>query len=209
MTEFREYCCPVCGLGTVSMAAVPGMVRHFRRGVVREIPRDVLVPRCDRCGEVFLAPEDSERIDQALTRALRKEQPHRLRALVNVLRERHGATLAEIEKACAVTPSYLSHVVGGGRLASETLVRLIEAFVVCPREFERYRSGIAAHSLDVETEARLLSHVRPATEVKGSAGRTKDKMVGVTRRPAGTYSETARGHPSAVRTGGRQVELTS
>jgi hypothetical protein len=150
MTDFENYGCPVCGEGTVSTRPSGGQTRHFKRGVSRPIPNTIMLPTCDECGEVFMGLEDSERVDAALRLAFKGEQTARVRALVDALKLRHHATLQEVEQACAVTPSYLSHVVNGRRLTSETLVRLIEAFAACPAEFERYRTGVATcpHPLD-------------------------------------------------------------
>ncbi len=191
MSEFKSYSCPVCGGGMVSMMSARGRPRHFRRGVTRPVPEGVLIPTCDACGEVFIGPEDAERIDDALRAALRAEQPSRVEALVDALRTMHGATLREIEQACAVTPSYLSHVVRGRRIASETLVRLIEAFAVCPSEFERYRTGVATHPHPFDA---LLFNKDPAAALVGSPAQGPPDRGTIPQRPRGTY---ARGHPSA------------
>lgn len=184
MTEFENHRCPVCGNGTVAMRSAEGQTRHFRRGVRRPIPSSILLPKCDACGEVFMGPEDSERVDAALRETLRAEQSNRLRALVDALRCRYNATLREVEQACAVTPSYLSHVLSGRRLASETLVRLIEAFVVCPAEFQRYRTGFAArpHAFD----AILFEKSRGGFVTSAPIARMRK-----------TAYAMARGHPSS------------
>lgn len=160
------------------MRSPAGRMRHFKRGVVRPIPNNVQIPICDACGETFMGPEDSTRVDTALRDAFRREQSARVRALVDAIKVRYDATLREIEQACAVTPSYLSHVINGGRLTSETLVRLIEAFAVCRSEFERYRTGVATcpHPMDA------LLFERP-----------REPDVAFRRRTRGEY--LARGHP--------------
>ncbi|MCF1193279.1 hypothetical protein LRR18_16945, partial [Mangrovimonas sp. AS39] len=68
------------GEGTVSMSPAPEYKREFRRGVERSLPLDLPVPKCSACGELFLRPEDSDRIDAALTNLLRTEQNERIRA---------------------------------------------------------------------------------------------------------------------------------
>jgi hypothetical protein len=65
-------------------------------------------------------------------------QSHHFRELVVSLMERHDVSQKDIERACAVTASYLSHVLAGNRMASTMLTRLLEAFVACPAEFERH-----------------------------------------------------------------------
>lgn len=36
------------------------------RLVERQIPKHVLIPKCDGCGDTYFAPEDSLRVDEAL-----------------------------------------------------------------------------------------------------------------------------------------------
>jgi hypothetical protein len=59
---FSEFPCE-CG-GTVRMAPVREL-RETYHGVFIELPPNVRVPACDRCGDTFLAEGDSDRVDAA------------------------------------------------------------------------------------------------------------------------------------------------
>lgn len=71
--SFKPFTCPECG-GTVRMAKPTGETREFARGVSARIPENILIPKCDRCGELYLNAEDAKRIDTALRKA-RLESP--------------------------------------------------------------------------------------------------------------------------------------
>ncbi|MBK8995683.1 MAG: helix-turn-helix transcriptional regulator [Myxococcales bacterium] len=100
------------------------------------IPDDYEVPTCDGCGTVYMTQELTRRLDKVFRRKYLERQQALLGRLVQTLRVRHEATQRDIERACGVTPSYLSHLLAGRREASVTLVRLIEAFVISPTAFE-------------------------------------------------------------------------
>ncbi|WP_437486628.1 helix-turn-helix transcriptional regulator [Sorangium sp. So ce1014] len=70
-----------------------------------------------------------------------KIQSSHYRELIDILVQRHCVTQKDIVRACAITPSYLSHVIAGKRQASTTLTRLLEAFVADNGEFERHIHG--------------------------------------------------------------------
>jgi hypothetical protein len=135
---FKPPPCAECG-GTIRLVSAKGDWREFRRGVRVRIPDDVLVPRCEGCGETYLGEDDSARLDASARKAFLAEQVAVYTRCVDALQREHGATLREIERVCGVTPTYFSHVMKGRRVASLTLTRLLEAFVACPPEFERHR----------------------------------------------------------------------
>lgn len=141
MTTFKTFTCAECG-GTVRMLPGAGEKREFRRDVVVRVPSSVKLPKCDGCGELYLAPEDSARIDAALEAAYLEWQRAHYGDLVDRLKRRHGATLRTIERICGVTPSYFSHVMKGRRIASVTLTRLLEALVAAPSEYMRHANGL-------------------------------------------------------------------
>jgi transcriptional regulator with XRE-family HTH domain len=135
---FKPFPCAECG-STVRPASARGEWREFRRGVRVHIPDDVLVPRCEGCGEMYLGEDDSARLDASARRAFLAEQVAVYARCVAALQREHGTTLRDIERVCGVTPTYFSHVMKGRRVASLTLTRLLEAFVAAPGEFERHR----------------------------------------------------------------------
>jgi len=61
--------------------------------------------------------------------------------MVTTLCQRHGVSQRDVEVACAVTPSYLSHVIAGRKQASVTLTRLVESFVANGAELDRHLAG--------------------------------------------------------------------
>jgi hypothetical protein len=138
--QFKPFPCGECGR-TVRMLPAKGEVREFRRGVRVPVPASVLLPTCEGCGETYLSETDSARVDAAVREVFLEGQRALYARCVGALQREHGATLREIEKICAVTPTYFSHVMKGRRVASLTLTRLLEAFVACPAEFERHREG--------------------------------------------------------------------
>lgn len=132
----RPFQCPECG-GHVAPRPAKGLTWALRPGHPLQVPSSVKVPTCDGCGESYLGPEDGK----ALTRAVRKqaltEQASEVRHHVEVLQRRHAVTVRQIEAALAVTPSYLSHLMAGRKLASETLLRLLAVFAKHPATFPR------------------------------------------------------------------------
>ena len=60
--------CPSCGTGALVEVARAGRVVPFR-GVDVELPPDLAIPTCDRCGAESLDPETAARLDALLFRA--------------------------------------------------------------------------------------------------------------------------------------------
>jgi hypothetical protein len=143
MTTFQPFRCGECG-ARVEMLPACGEKREFRRGIVMRIPKGTPIPKCSGCGEVYFSPADEERVDAILEKLWLEHQAEEYADHVATLKRRHGVTLREIERACAVTPTYFSHVMKGRRFASATLTRLLEAFVACPSEFLRHTRGRAS-----------------------------------------------------------------
>jgi transcriptional regulator with XRE-family HTH domain/ribosomal protein S27AE len=133
--------CPECG-GAVEMRKAAGRTREFRRGVLLEIPQTFGIPTCTRCGEESMIPEVSDELDRVLGEAYRAQQAQTIRVCVDVIRLRHDVSQREIEKACGVTASYLSHMMSGKKETSLTLMRLIEIFALSPEAFEHASSGV-------------------------------------------------------------------
>lgn len=153
-TDFKSFHC-VCG-GTVRMMSAAGEHRQIRRGVHLEIPASIKVPKCDACGDSYLGPEDAARVDTAVRALHLARQATRLTHCIATLQQRHEVSVADIERACAVRTTYLSHLRGGKRLASETLMRLLEAYVAAPMLFARHtrhaRCAMLRHQVTKTTE---------------------------------------------------------
>ena len=133
--------CPECG-GNVELCAKSGRTREHRRGVEMDIPADFGIPTCVKCGEEMLSAKISERLEAILQEQYLKQQADQLRACIQILKVRHQVTQQEIEDACGVTRSYLSHLVSGKREASSTLMRLVESFVISGDAFGHARECV-------------------------------------------------------------------
>jgi transcriptional regulator with XRE-family HTH domain len=145
---FQEFRCGDCG-GMVRMINASGERREFRRGVSLEIPRDLLIPKCEQCHTTYFGAADSARVDAALDGVFRAQQREQYAQYVGTLRTKYGVTQRDIERACAVTPTYFSHLLAGTKKASATLTRLIEAFIACPDELARHL-GHPLPSVEIE-----------------------------------------------------------
>ena len=140
MTKFKPFRCGECG-ATVKRKTGPGRVREYRRGVPLPIPSGFAIPTCTACGEEYLSLEEAQRLDDAQRPAFLKWQGAHCREVVARIKTAHGVTLREIERACGVTGTYLSHVLAGRKEASATLLYLLEAYAASPSEFRRRITG--------------------------------------------------------------------
>lgn len=166
MKEFKPFTCPECG-GKVRMLAPDGDRREYARGCSALIPPEILIPKCNRCGEVYLTVADGARIDAAMRQRRLDWQKSTVGAWLQGLQAAAGVTLREIETACHVTPTYLSHVANGTKLASAMLVTLLEMFVKHPNEL-----------IGRSTAGSLLSLSAPANAGEyGKAGALKTASV--------------------------------
>jgi transcriptional regulator with XRE-family HTH domain len=122
----------------VGLLAAPGRTRMFRAGVQMEIPADIPIPTCAKCGETYLGPEDSARIDQGLRGSFDELQRRRWGEFVERFQSRHHVSQREIARVLGITPSHLSHVLSAQSEPSVPLTRLAEALVAFPAEFVRH-----------------------------------------------------------------------
>ncbi len=153
--------CPECG-GKVELVAKRGRSREYRRGVRLEVPAGFEIPSCLSCGEELMSADISSRLDAILHAVLMRRQVTRLRSCVQILKVRHGVTQQQIEDACGVTRSYLSHLLSGRREMSTTLMRLLEAFALSGDAFENARESVEV--LDWERQLGMVFGFRPAAQ---------------------------------------------
>src|ERR1035437_8904968 len=106
---FKPFRCGVCG-ASVKSKKTPGRTREYRRGVVLPVPDDFGIPTCTGCGEEYLSVEQAEALDARQAPAYAVWQKDHLSKVVRRIQERHAVTLRQIEGACGVTATYLSHV---------------------------------------------------------------------------------------------------
>jgi len=57
--------CHACGTGRVVPVAKEGRTERYH-GEVLEIPANLPIPTCDRCGAEWMDPDTARRIDEAL-----------------------------------------------------------------------------------------------------------------------------------------------
>ena len=136
MSHFQPFRCVECG-ADVHLVSGPGRTAEYRRGLALAIPDSFAVPTCSSCGEMYFTVDLSERLAKLQAPLYDAAVREHVIDLVDTLQQRHSVRLRDIERACAVTPTYISHVTKGRKKASQTLVRLLEAFVKAPLEFMR------------------------------------------------------------------------
>lgn len=161
MKQFRSFRCGNCG-DKVEMVAGKGRTREYRFGLQLPIPDDALIPTCRGCGETWLSVEDAAALDALQAPAYAAWQKAHCTKVVDRIQARHGATLREIERACGVTATYLSHVLSGRKEASATLVRLLEAYSLSPSEYVRQRDGGSWAQAALAFSAPRRTHRPPA-----------------------------------------------
>ena len=134
--------CEVCG-HTVEPRASAGRVHEYRRGLSLPIPDSFSIPTCAHCGDIYLSEEGYEALADAQKPAFIEWQKAHLAELVRVLQERHHVRIRDIERACGVTGTYLSHLLGGRNEASQVLINLLEAFALSAAEFDRKLNNVS------------------------------------------------------------------
>lgn len=169
--KFKPFQCGLCN-APVQLAQGPGRTREYRRGVALPVPANFAIPTCTACGEEYLSVDRAESLDVLQAPAYATWQKEHFTKVVDSIRTRHGVTLRQVESACDVTPTYLSHVLAGRKEASTTLLCLLEAYSLHPDEFARRRSG---ESWEV-AHARLFATLTSAsTATPWTAGSAKPK----------------------------------
>jgi hypothetical protein len=132
--------CEVCGKA-VEIKSGPGRTQEYRPGLALPVPDDFPIPTCTGCGEEYVSEQDYRAIHETQKSHFIDWQKGYVRRVVDAIRSANKANLRDIERACGVTGTYLSHVLGGRNEASSTLFHLLEAFALYPAEFQRQRDG--------------------------------------------------------------------
>ena len=57
--------CDLCR-GPVTKATGPGRTREYRAGITLEIPEDLAIPTCRKCGETYLTTAEAEALEEVL-----------------------------------------------------------------------------------------------------------------------------------------------
>lgn len=158
--KFKRFDCVLCG-AEVKQQRGPGRVAEFRRGLNLPVPDSFEIPTCVSCGEQYFTVELGKQLETAQEPYYVEWQRQHCAPLVACIRETHGVSMREVEKACGVTGTYLSHVVNGTKEASTTLIRLLEAFANHPTEFRRHLEGRTSLTGWANLPSPALAYVAP------------------------------------------------
>lgn len=179
MTSSTEHCTK-CKTGRVRPYRGHHKPFAYRKGCRLALPEEFEVPTCEACGAEYFDEALSAKAVDTLRQTFLELQAVHVRALVESIQGASGCTLRQIEQACGVTLTYLSHVMKGRNEASDTLLGQLEAFAVYPEEFQRRLERTNCFNIDsVQTAiaARLSRcetlNVKPASQPsRGTAAET-------------------------------------
>ena len=119
MKKRREFRCAECGEGTVrALAKVGRRTRH--KTMVLEVPADLEIPTCDRCGAEWYDDTTARTVDEALEGIYRRELRERVRTAIDALAEH--VSQREMERMLGLSHGYLSKLRNGACDPSPELV---------------------------------------------------------------------------------------
>ena len=119
MKKRREFRCAECGEGTVHTLAKAGRkTRH--KTMVLEVPADLEIPTCDRCGAEWYDDTTARMVDEALEGIYRRELRTRVRTAIDALAEH--VSQREMERMLGLSHGYLSKLRNGACDPSPELV---------------------------------------------------------------------------------------
>jgi transcriptional regulator with XRE-family HTH domain len=136
--------CTECHSGNLTSKAVPGRTFLYRKGVELQLPDTFEVPTCDKCGAEIYSEELHRAAEAEVRPEFVKQQRHHIGLLLDTIKTEQRCTLRQIEDACGVTPTYLSHVASGRKEASDLLIGQLEAFALYSEELPRRLARTAA-----------------------------------------------------------------
>ena len=139
--------CFECG-GTLNLKGGIDRVFVYRKGSEFVLPSDFEIPTCDNCGSDFLDEELENKAKELFRPMFLKEQNEHLEFLIKTIQTNTGMTLREIERACGVIDTYLSHILSGRKEASEVLIGQLEGFAIYPGEAKRRLDRKVFHDTD-------------------------------------------------------------
>jgi hypothetical protein len=189
--KFQSFRCSTCG-DQVRPLAKAGRMAEYRRGVRLPVPDDFVIPTCPTCGAEYTSVELGNALAEAQRPAFLEWQRNTCKSLVQRIQAEHGVTIRDIETACAVSATYLSHVLNGTKEASTTLLRLIETFAHHPASFTRFGRVTAS-------AVASAPHASPYEELKGKRGRDESEaspLAIASLPPANVYTLVAGLHAS-------------
>ena len=140
--------CTECLEGQLVPQSGEGRMFTYRRGSRYELPAHFEVPTCDHCGALFFDESLREAAKAVLKPMYLADQRTHLTFLVETIHAMARVSNRDVERACGVTPTYLSHLLKGRKEASEPLIGLLEAFAIHPAEVHRRLGREGAHDTE-------------------------------------------------------------
>lgn len=145
--------CGSCGMGTMWLTNVRGMVMGHRDDPRVQVRTDLLLPVCDACGDMAVDQTQARALDAVLDEVYIAKRRRLQRAVINDLRRR-GFTERQIEQFASVRPGYLSRL-HEGKIASSSTFRLLYLLHEFPEQ-----AMAAVGRLDRELETAPASTAR-------------------------------------------------
>lgn len=127
--NLKPFHCPVCESGMVADARAPYDVTFRDR--VYTVP-DAEVMQCGSCGEVFLAPGQSDTLQRIAADAVRTEMGLLTGKEMADFRKSHGLTQAELEKVMGVPEKTVARWEVGSVLQSRAADRFLRVLMAHP-----------------------------------------------------------------------------
>lgn len=110
MKKRKEFRCAECGEGRVRPLAKAG--RHTRhKTMTLELPAEVEIPTCDKCGAEWFDDTTAREVDEALEGIYRHELRERVRAAIDKLTEH--VSQRKMERMLGLSHGYLSKLRNG------------------------------------------------------------------------------------------------
>lgn len=119
MKKRKEFRCTECGEGKVRPLAKAGrQMRH--KTMTLNLPADVEIPTCDRCGTEWFDDTTAREVDDVLESVYRRELRDRVRAAIDVLTQH--ISQRKMERMLGLSHGYLSKLRNGTSDPSPELV---------------------------------------------------------------------------------------
>jgi len=198
MKAFRAFQCGRCG-DEVELRSCLGRTREVGVGVVLPLPDDARVATRRGCGETWSTAEEAAELDALQAPAFGAWQAAHCKEVVARTQATHpGPTPREIERACGVTATHLSHVLSGRGGASATLTRLLEVTSLSLFGYERQRDGRSREDAMRPFSAPCVSPARRlAAGLPHARGRRSPELHEPHEPARGAVAAPARPQPEA------------
>ena len=151
--------CPICAHGTIGQARIPYEVTF--RNQVYSVP-DAEVECCDSCGEVFLAPGQSDALQRKASDIARVEMDLLTGAEIVAFRKALGLTQRELELVMSVPAKTLARWEIGSVLQSRAADRFLRVLMAHPE--------LVVELLGQEETPVKVKRLRPPQKIQSAYG---------------------------------------